>query len=157
MNLDDDRRETLQMLLEPIEKYLVEVNDPFANDEKATIPMEQLKQFAELGGFGALVPEEYEGAGLNNTQMTRLAETVGGHDLGLGIVMGAHQVEFCIKQFFLKMVGNVFSRLATKEFYWLARMSKRKNICPIWRPAANSLHLRSPSRAPDPMQMYGTF
>ncbi|KAI6242914.1 Acyl-CoA dehydrogenase family member 9 [Aphelenchoides fujianensis] len=32
-----------------------------------------------------------EGAGLNNTQMARLAELVGSHDLGLGVVMGAHQ------------------------------------------------------------------
>lgn len=53
--------------------------------------MEVLKQFAELGAFGAVVPEEYEGAGLNNTQMARLAELVGANDLGLGVIMGAHQ------------------------------------------------------------------
>uniref|UniRef100_A0A183VBG7 Very long-chain specific acyl-CoA dehydrogenase, mitochondrial n=1 Tax=Toxocara canis TaxID=6265 RepID=A0A183VBG7_TOXCA len=61
------------------------------NDEEAAIPKEVLKQFAELGAFGALVPEEYEGAGLNNTQMARLAEVVGANDLSLGVVMGAHQ------------------------------------------------------------------
>lgn len=33
------------------------------NDENAAIPMEVLKQFAELGAFGAVVPEKYEGAG----------------------------------------------------------------------------------------------
>lgn len=53
--------------------------------------MEKLKQFAELGAFGAVVPEEYEGAGLVNTQMARLAEIVGSNDLALGVVMGAHQ------------------------------------------------------------------
>lgn len=91
LDLSDDKREMLQMVLAPTEKYLTEVNDPFKNDENASIPMEQLKQFAELGAFGALVPEEYEGAGLGNTQMARLAELVGQHDLGLGVVMGAHQ------------------------------------------------------------------
>ena len=38
-----------------------------------------------------MVPEEYEGAGMNNTQMARLAEIVGAHDMGLGVMMGAHQ------------------------------------------------------------------
>lgn len=30
----------------------------------------------------------YEGVGLNNTQYARLVEVVGGHDLGVGIVLG---------------------------------------------------------------------
>lgn len=55
-----------------------------------------LSQFAELGAFGAVVPEEYEGAGMNNTQMARLAEIVGANDLALGVVMGAHQVLFFV-------------------------------------------------------------
>lgn len=42
------------------------------------------------------MPEELEGAGLNNTQMARMAEIVGANDLGLGVVMGAHQVFFQI-------------------------------------------------------------
>lgn len=54
------------------------------NDENASIPKEVLSQFAELGAFGAVVPEEYSGAGLNNTQLARLAEIVGANDLGLG-------------------------------------------------------------------------
>ncbi|CAD5216532.1 unnamed protein product [Bursaphelenchus xylophilus] len=91
LNLDADRRETLNLILGPTQQFLEGVNDPFKNDEKAEIPMEQLKKFAELGAFGAVVPEEYEGAGLVNAQMARLAEIVGGNDLGLGVVMGAHQ------------------------------------------------------------------
>jgi very long chain acyl-CoA dehydrogenase len=51
-----------------------------------------LDKFAELGAFGAVVPEEYGGAGLNNTQLAMLAERVGANDLGLGVTMGAHQV-----------------------------------------------------------------
>jgi len=91
LKLSEDRRETLQMILAPIEKYLEEVNDPAKNDETAEIPMEQLKKFAQLGGLGAVVPEEYEGAGLTNTQMARLVEAIGGNDLSLGITVGAHQ------------------------------------------------------------------
>ncbi|GMT15214.1 hypothetical protein PFISCL1PPCAC_6511 [Pristionchus fissidentatus] len=91
LNLDDERKETLQMILDPTTKFLSEVNDVVKNDENAETPMATLKQFAELGAFGALVPPEYEGAGMNNTQMARLAEIVGSHDLGLGVIMGAHQ------------------------------------------------------------------
>lgn len=46
----------------------------------------------DLGVFGALVPEKWGGAGMNNTMMARLAELVGANDLGLGVTMGAHQV-----------------------------------------------------------------
>lgn len=62
------------------------------NDEQEEIPEEILKRFGEYGAWGALVPEIYEGAGMNNTQMARLAELVGATDLSLGVVMGAHQV-----------------------------------------------------------------
>jgi very long chain acyl-CoA dehydrogenase len=51
-----------------------------------------LAQFGELGAFGAVVPEQYGGAAMNNTQMARVAEIVGANDLGLGVTMGAHQV-----------------------------------------------------------------
>ncbi|KAJ1349803.1 hypothetical protein KIN20_005457 [Parelaphostrongylus tenuis] len=91
LNLDDDRRETLHLILGPTEKFLEEVNDVVKNDQMMEIPKDVLTQFAELGAFGAVVPPEYEGAGLNNTQMARLAEIVGAHDLSLGVVMGAHQ------------------------------------------------------------------
>jgi len=33
-----------------------------------------------------------DGVGLTNTQYARLVEIVGAHDLGVGIVLGAHQV-----------------------------------------------------------------
>ncbi|KAK6047407.1 acyl-CoA dehydrogenase family member 9 [Cooperia oncophora] len=91
LKLDDDQRETLHMILGPTEKFLEEVNDPVKNDETSDIPKEVLDKFGELGGFGILVPEEYGGAGMCNSQMARLAETIGAHDLGFGIVMGAHQ------------------------------------------------------------------
>uniref|UniRef100_F1L0V7 Very long-chain specific acyl-CoA dehydrogenase, mitochondrial n=1 Tax=Ascaris suum TaxID=6253 RepID=F1L0V7_ASCSU len=91
MNLNEERKEMLHMILQPTEKFLAEVNDPVKNDEDAAIPKELLMKFSELGAFGALVPEQFEGAGLNNVQMARLAEVVGANDLSLAVVMGAHQ------------------------------------------------------------------
>lgn len=64
------------------------------NDENEAIPMDTLSKLAEIGAFGALVPEEYNGAGLNNTQLARVAEVIGEKDLSIAVVMGAHQVCF---------------------------------------------------------------
>ena len=51
-----------------------------------------MKGLKELGAFGLQVPTDYNGVGLNNTQYARLVEIVGSHDLGIGITLGAHQV-----------------------------------------------------------------
>ena len=104
--LNAEHREMLQMILPPTEKFFLEVNDADKNDANASIDPKVLAKFAELGAFGlwqfnphvsykcssgAVVPSEYEGAGMNNTQMARLAEIVGAHDLAIGVTMGAHQ------------------------------------------------------------------
>ncbi|VDN04613.1 unnamed protein product [Thelazia callipaeda] len=91
LNLSDSERETVNMILESTRKFMLEVNNPAENDENEGIPMENLSKFAEIGAFGLLVPEKYKGAGLSNSQMARLSEVVGGLDLSLAVVMGAHQ------------------------------------------------------------------
>ena len=37
------------------------------------------------------MPEELGGVGLNNTQVARISEVVGGTDLGISIFLAAHQ------------------------------------------------------------------
>lgn len=51
-----------------------------------------MTQLGEMGAFGLQVPAELSGVGLTNTQYARMVEIVGGHDLGIGICLGAHQV-----------------------------------------------------------------
>ncbi|KAL3994288.1 Acyl-CoA dehydrogenase C-terminal domain family protein [Acanthocheilonema viteae] len=91
VNLSNERREMIHLILEPTRKFMEEVNNPTENDEKEEIPMEILSKFAEIGAFGALIPEEYNGAGLNNTQLACIAEVIGESDLSLAVVLGAHQ------------------------------------------------------------------
>ncbi len=50
-----------------------------------------MEQLSEMGAFGLQVPAEWSGVGLTNTQYARMVEIVGGHDLGIGICLGAHQ------------------------------------------------------------------
>ena len=45
----------------------------------------------DLGGFGIAVPEKYGGLGLNYTQLGRLTDAVGGNDLAIATMLGAHQ------------------------------------------------------------------
>lgn len=73
-----------------------EVNDAGRNDREERIPPEIMDQLREMGAFGLQVPTEYQGVGLNNTQYARMVELVGGYDLGIGIGLGAHQVQYSV-------------------------------------------------------------
>lgn len=86
-----DEKSTLQMMIEPPRKFFEEVNNPERNDELAKVEDHLMEQLASLGAFGLQIPEEYGGLGMNNTQYGRMVELVGRHDLGVGIVLGAHQ------------------------------------------------------------------
>lgn len=89
--LNEEQRETLTMLVDPVEKFFEEVNDPTKNDALEKVEDESLKGLWELGAFGLQVPQDLGGLGLNNTQYARLVEIVGSNDLGVGITLGAHQ------------------------------------------------------------------
>lgn len=77
-------------------RFFSEVNNAAANDENSAAPPEVLEQLKGMGAFGLMVPEEFEGAGLNNTGYARAVEIVGSADLGLGILLGAHQSIGCV-------------------------------------------------------------
>ena len=90
-SLSPDEKDLTRELMEPAEKFLNEVNDAMKNDTMETIPDDVWNQAKEMGVLGALVPPEYGGLGLKNTQYAKLTEVVGAADLGFGIAMGAHQ------------------------------------------------------------------
>lgn len=89
--LNSEELQTLQMMVEPPEKFFQEVNDADKNDELANVETNLIKQLGELGAFGLQVPVELGGLGLNNTEYARMVELVGKYDLGVGITLGAHQ------------------------------------------------------------------
>ncbi|XP_057331096.1 very long-chain specific acyl-CoA dehydrogenase, mitochondrial [Microplitis mediator] len=89
--LNQDQSETLKMLIDPFSNFFMEVNDPVKNDNTAKVDEKTLQVLWDLGAFSIQIPEQYGGIGLNNTQYARLVEIVGQNDLGLGIVLGAHQ------------------------------------------------------------------
>lgn len=89
--LNDEQKETIQMLVDPVTKFFEDVNDAAKNDVEEKVEEKSLAALWELGAFGLQVPQDLGGLGLSNTQYTRLVEIVGAHDLGVGITLGAHQ------------------------------------------------------------------
>lgn len=89
--MSEEERETLEMMVDPADSFFTDEVDPLHNDQIADVPEDIMQQMKDLGLFGLQVPEELEGIGLNNTQYARMTEIVGKHDLGIGIVIGAHQ------------------------------------------------------------------
>ncbi|XP_068245843.1 LOW QUALITY PROTEIN: very long-chain specific acyl-CoA dehydrogenase, mitochondrial-like [Palaemon carinicauda] len=89
--LDEEQRETLEMLVDPTEKFFNECNDAALNDSLEKVADDTMEGLKGLGAFGLQVPTELGGVGLTNTQYARMVEIVGGHDLGVGITLGAHQ------------------------------------------------------------------
>ncbi|XP_077290256.1 acyl-CoA dehydrogenase very long chain [Arctopsyche grandis] len=89
--LNEEQRETIEALIDPVEKFFAEVNDAEKNDDTANIDEATMKALWELGAFSLQVPAELGGVGLTNTQYARMVEIVGSNDLGVGITLGAHQ------------------------------------------------------------------
>lgn len=89
--LSADQLETLSLVREPSAKFFSEVNNASQNDANEKVDENALQMMKDMGCFGAMVPTQYEGAGLNNTQYAALAEIMGENDLGLAVVLGAHQ------------------------------------------------------------------
>uniref|UniRef100_U5EW83 Very long-chain specific acyl-CoA dehydrogenase, mitochondrial n=1 Tax=Corethrella appendiculata TaxID=1370023 RepID=U5EW83_9DIPT len=89
--LNDDRKETISMLIDPTTKFFTQINNAAKNDERAHLDKETESALWDLGAYALQIPEEFGGLELNNTQLTRLQEMVGLYDLGIGVILGAHQ------------------------------------------------------------------
>uniref|UniRef100_A0A1B0DB09 Very long-chain specific acyl-CoA dehydrogenase, mitochondrial n=1 Tax=Phlebotomus papatasi TaxID=29031 RepID=A0A1B0DB09_PHLPP len=89
--LDEEQREYIGSFIDPVTKFMTEVNDAAKNDERGGLDEATANGFWEMGAFALQVPAELGGLGLNNTQYARMCEVMGAYDLGAGIVLGAHQ------------------------------------------------------------------
>jgi len=89
--MDEESLENLEAMIDPFQSFFENENDPLLNDQTCDVPDDVLQGLKDMGIMGLLVPEEFEGLGLNNTQYARLSEIMGRNDLGMAIVIGAHQ------------------------------------------------------------------
>ncbi|KAK6195102.1 hypothetical protein SNE40_000594 [Patella caerulea] len=89
--LNEDQRQFLRELVDPVAKFFEEQNDAMKNDSIEKVDDVSMEGLKAMGAFGLQVPQDLGGLGLCNTQYARLVEIVGAHDLGVGITLGAHQ------------------------------------------------------------------
>ncbi|XP_041358344.1 very long-chain specific acyl-CoA dehydrogenase, mitochondrial-like [Gigantopelta aegis] len=89
--LTEEQKETLQLLVDPTERFFEKQNDALKNDSLEKVDETSMQGLREMGAFGMQVPQDLGGIGLTNTQYARVVEIVGMHDLGVGITLGAHQ------------------------------------------------------------------
>jgi len=85
-----DSRESASLILESVREFARREIDPAVIDRDATIPARVLDGLKELGVFGATLPTEYGGAGLNATSFARLMQELSGIDASVAVTVGAH-------------------------------------------------------------------
>ncbi len=59
-------------------------------DEKGKFPTEEVKKLAELGFMGMMVPEEYNGAGLDTVSYVLAMEEISRVDASVGVIMSVN-------------------------------------------------------------------
>ncbi|XP_055595025.1 very long-chain specific acyl-CoA dehydrogenase, mitochondrial-like isoform X2 [Uranotaenia lowii] len=88
---DEEQKDLIRSLAEPVHRFFAEQYDA-AESEKLGSPKESITNALwEMGCYGLMAPEEYGGLNLSNTGYATMGDAVGGVDLGLAVVLGAHQ------------------------------------------------------------------
>src|SRR5919198_4569086 len=87
-DLTDDQRRIRRVAREFAEGELGDKIAPY--DERHTFPHEIVKKLGPLGFLGALVPDEYGGAGLDYVSYALVVEELCRGDASVGITMWAH-------------------------------------------------------------------
>ena len=79
--------EELEMIREQFNRYVREKVSPYAHEwhlKDQLIPLELLKELADLGVFGLTIPEEYGGLGLSKASMAVVSEELSRGYIGVG-------------------------------------------------------------------------
>ena len=93
-------------------------------DEKAEVPLAQIKQLGELGFMGIMVPEEWNGAGMDTVSYALAMEEISRIDASAGVIVSVNNSLVC--QIFLDWANDqqrnaYLKKLATGE--WLGAFS----------------------------------
>ena len=89
--LNEEERETLAALLDPLDRFLRERIEEGGIDHDQILAPALLDELKEMGLFGLIIPTEYDGLGLSNTGYARLFERIAATSASIGVTLGAHQ------------------------------------------------------------------
>ena len=89
--------DTHKMIREMARKFAVERLSPgtIERDEKEQFPQELLKELAELGFMGMMVPEEWGGIGLDTVSYVLAVEEISRVDASVGVIMSVNNSLVC--------------------------------------------------------------
>lgn len=88
--LEKDEEENLTFFVDSLHKFAEDNIDSVAIDESGEIPKEILQGLGELGLWGMVIPEEYDGFGFSQTAYSKVFESVACIDGSLVVTLGAH-------------------------------------------------------------------
>ncbi len=86
-----DTAETVNMIIDSIDKFGKDIVKASEWDEAAAMPREVIDQMAAMGLTGIGVPEEHGGLGLPQSGYARVMQQVASLDGSLAVTLGAHQ------------------------------------------------------------------
>ncbi len=83
--------ETLKGVVEACDNFLRGRDKEFRKwDEVGEMPAEMVEQIKELGFFGVIIPEEFNGIGLSTTGYSRTLQQMARYDSSVALTVGAH-------------------------------------------------------------------
>ena len=95
--MDFQYTETQLLIQETAQKFADEKLAPGAveRDEKEIFPREEVKEMAELGFMGMMVPQEWDGAGLDTISYVLATEEISRVDASCGVIMSVNNSLVC--------------------------------------------------------------
>ena len=89
--LREEEAETLKIVIESIDKFMQPLREQYReNDRTGEQSKEYIQQLRDLGLFGIIVPEEFQGLGLSNTAYSRILQQTSRYDGSTSLTIGAH-------------------------------------------------------------------
>ncbi len=84
-------RELLGLMVDSIDRFLADKREDFRRwDREAHQPPEFIQSLRELGLFGLIIPEAYDGLELSNAAYARVLAQTSSHDSSVSLTIGAH-------------------------------------------------------------------
>lgn len=85
-----EESEYLEAFVDSLHKYAADHIDSDAIEDNQEIPKEVLRELGELGLWGLIIPEEYDGFDFSQTAYSKVFENVARIDGSLVVTLGAH-------------------------------------------------------------------
>lgn len=88
--METEEQENLDLFIDMLKKFAADNIDPVAIDENSKIPKEVLDGLGEMGLWGLIIPEGYDGYGFSQTAYSTVFEEVAQIDTSIVVTLGAH-------------------------------------------------------------------